>query len=260
VGTPSILAAGTTGQVLQASTASTPSWSTPTYPSASGSAGQLIRSNGTNNLYSTSTYPDTNAINTLLYASSANVMAALATANSGVLITSAAGVPSIAAKITAANLPVGSMFNFQQTQLTATTSVTSTSPTMADFGTNLTVSITPTSATNKVLVRAVLSVGTGATTIAYFQLVRGSTAIGIGDAASNRTRCGQAALSGFATVADTTVLEWLDSPATTSSTAYKIQACSANGAIVYLNRSITDTDAATFGRSASVISVCEIVV
>ena len=35
------------------------------------------------------------AINTILYASSANVMAALATANNGILLTSAAGVPSI---------------------------------------------------------------------------------------------------------------------------------------------------------------------
>jgi len=44
--------------------------------------------------WSTSTYPTTNAINTLLYASSANVMAALATAVNGVLITSNTGTPS----------------------------------------------------------------------------------------------------------------------------------------------------------------------
>lgn len=45
--------------------------------------------------WSTSTYPLTNAVNTLLYASSANVMAALSTANYGVLVTSSSGVPSI---------------------------------------------------------------------------------------------------------------------------------------------------------------------
>lgn len=49
--------------------------------------------------WSTSTYPTTNAINTLLYASSANVMAALATANNGVLVTSSGGVPSISSTI-----------------------------------------------------------------------------------------------------------------------------------------------------------------
>jgi hypothetical protein len=96
-GVPSMLAAGTTGQVLQASSAGTPSWSTPTYPSASGSAGVLLRSDGTNYVATTSTYPNTNAISTLLYASAANVMSALATANSGVLVTSSTGVPSILA-------------------------------------------------------------------------------------------------------------------------------------------------------------------
>jgi hypothetical protein len=45
-------------------------------------------------LWSTTTYPTTNAINTLLYASAANVMSALATGNNGVLITSSSGVPS----------------------------------------------------------------------------------------------------------------------------------------------------------------------
>jgi hypothetical protein len=49
--------------------------------------------------WSTSTYPATNAVNTLLYASSTNVMGALATANNGVLITSSGGVPSISATL-----------------------------------------------------------------------------------------------------------------------------------------------------------------
>lgn len=45
---PSILAAGTTGQVLQASTAGSPSWSTATYPSTAGTSGNVLTSNGTN--------------------------------------------------------------------------------------------------------------------------------------------------------------------------------------------------------------------
>jgi len=51
--------------------------------------------------WSTSIYPTTNAINTLLYASAANVMSALATANSAVLITSAGGVPSLSTTLPA---------------------------------------------------------------------------------------------------------------------------------------------------------------
>ncbi len=61
-------------------------------------AGRIIRSGASAApSWSTSTYPATNAVNTLLYASSANVMSALATGNNGVLITSATGVPSLLA-------------------------------------------------------------------------------------------------------------------------------------------------------------------
>ena len=57
----------------------------------------LLSGSSTTPQWSTSTYPLTNAANTLLYASSANTMAALATANNGVLITSNTGVPSFLA-------------------------------------------------------------------------------------------------------------------------------------------------------------------
>jgi hypothetical protein len=59
--------------------------------------GTILRSNGTAFVPTTTTFPNTNAINTLLYASAANVMSALSTGNNGVLITSASGVPSILA-------------------------------------------------------------------------------------------------------------------------------------------------------------------
>src|SRR6185503_4032932 len=95
---PSMLAsASTTGQVLQGSTTGTPTWSTPTYPSASGTVGKIIRSDGTNNVYTTSTFPDTFSINTIPFASSANVIGAIAAANGGVLISSSTGVPSMLA-------------------------------------------------------------------------------------------------------------------------------------------------------------------
>ncbi len=90
------LAAGSAGQVLQSGGASAdPAYSTATFPSTATGTGTILRADGTNWVATTSTYPNTNAVNTLLYASSANVMAALATANTGVLATSGAGVPSI---------------------------------------------------------------------------------------------------------------------------------------------------------------------
>jgi hypothetical protein len=52
--------------------------------------------------WSTATYPSTTTINQLLYSSSANTIAGLATANNGVLITSSGGVPSISSTLPSA--------------------------------------------------------------------------------------------------------------------------------------------------------------
>lgn len=67
---------------------------------ALGTVGKILRSDGTDLVYTTATYPTTTAISTLLYSSAANVISALATANSGILVTSATGVPSISAQLT----------------------------------------------------------------------------------------------------------------------------------------------------------------
>lgn len=93
---PFSLAVGGTNAVLTASAgAVTYSTASAMAFSAVGTSGQLFQSAGTGAPgWTTSTYPATNAVSTLLYASSANVMAALATANEGVLITSNTGVPS----------------------------------------------------------------------------------------------------------------------------------------------------------------------
>lgn len=64
--------------------------------SGTATAGQLVRSaSSAAPTWTTSTYPATNSANTLLYASAANTMSELATANNGALVTSNTGVPSI---------------------------------------------------------------------------------------------------------------------------------------------------------------------
>lgn len=94
-GAPSILpGSATTGTVLQAVSGGAPAWSTISYPSTAGTTGQHLASNGSNVVYSTSTYADTYAVSTLLYASSANVVTGLATANSAWLKTNGSGVPA----------------------------------------------------------------------------------------------------------------------------------------------------------------------
>lgn len=100
---------GSAGQVLQSGgNAATPAYSTPTYPSASGSVGVILRSDGTNNVYTTATYPATTTINQILYSSSSNVIAGLATANQGVLTTGATGIPVITALATNGQIIIGS--------------------------------------------------------------------------------------------------------------------------------------------------------
>ena len=68
-----------------------------------GSTGQLLQSNGPSALasYTTTTYPTTNAINTIMYASSANVLGVITPAANSVLISSAGNVPSWATTLPA---------------------------------------------------------------------------------------------------------------------------------------------------------------
>lgn len=77
--------------------------------SGTATAGQIILSGSSSApSWSTSTYPSTNAINTLLYASSANTMAALATVNSSSLVTSSTGVPAWSGAMTNGQVIIGS--------------------------------------------------------------------------------------------------------------------------------------------------------
>jgi hypothetical protein len=96
-----ISAAGSSGQILTSAGAATPVWTTATFPATAGSAGTILRSNGTNWVNSTSTFADTYAINTLLYASGANTVTGLATATTAVLTTSS-GVPTWASELSLA--------------------------------------------------------------------------------------------------------------------------------------------------------------
>ncbi len=86
------LTSATAYGVIAAGTTSTSAFQSVT----PGAAGTIFLSGGAAALptWSTTTYPATNAINTLLYASSANVMSDLATVNNGTLTTSASGVPT----------------------------------------------------------------------------------------------------------------------------------------------------------------------
>jgi len=75
--------------------------------SGTATANQMLQSGASGApAWSTATYPATTTINQLLYSSSANVIAGLATANNGSLVTNNSGVPSIQT-LTAGQILIG---------------------------------------------------------------------------------------------------------------------------------------------------------
>lgn len=104
---------------------------------AVGSANQMLQSAGAASpLWSTATYPATTTINQLLYSSASNAVTGLATANTGALVTSSTGVPSITSGATANRLlrTNGTTVSFAQAALA--TDVSGTLP-VANGGTGL---------------------------------------------------------------------------------------------------------------------------
>jgi len=176
-------------------------------------------------------------------------------ATSGTVLTSASqSIPKAA-------LPTGSVL--QVVQAIKSDTFTTTSSSYTDV-TGLSVNITPTSASNKILVVASLTYGGGVNSYGFAQLVRNGTPIGLGasDGAS-RTECtfplnientgsSQAkTMCGGMTV--------LDSPATTSVVTYKVQVVSGYaGTICTINRSGDNINDTFSGLGSSTITVMEI--
>ena len=145
----------------------------------------------------------------------------------------------------------------QVLQVTKTDTFTTSSGTFVDI-TGLSVAITPSSSSNKILVTACVNLGNSGDKVDVI-LVRDSTPIAVGDAASNRLRL---TFGGTRGVADnhSESVTYLDEPATASEVTYKLQMLKSAGGTPYLNRTFTDTDTDAFGRYISTITVMEVAV
>ena len=135
---------------------------------------------------------------------------------------------------------------------------TTTSEAWVDI-TGLSVSITPTSSSNKILIQ--YDTQLSGTEVMFIKLVRGSTDIKIGDEGTNRIRCtqgGQKQAENQDKVANFSG-SFLDSPNTTSATTYKIQG-RVYGSSQYfkVNSANNDSNASYTGRGASTITVIEV--
>ena len=157
----------------------------------------------------------------------------------------------------------GSILQVVQGSKTDTFTSNSTS-TFVDIG--LSVAITPSSSSSKVLI--VYRVCTGIVSGGYgcaLILVRGSTNIALGDqVGSNRTRVSSFAQSGNSGASSYQVyyqtVDFLDSPNTTSATTYKLTARGWNSSAgnFHINRSESDSDTASYTRPISTITAMEI--
>jgi hypothetical protein len=157
---------------------------------------------------------------------------------------------------------VGKVAQVLSTLKTDTFSTTSTS---AVSITGLSQSITPSLSTSKVLIIVSLAAGVSNTDgdAAFFQLTGGNSTTYVGDTAGSRRRTVHWVRrdgSGGQAIASTNMpmtMVYLDSPATTSAVTYQAQAYIHQGT-AYVNRSGVDNNDGSNGRSASTITVMEI--
>jgi hypothetical protein len=156
-----------------------------------------------------------------------------------------------------AAVAAGTIIQVVSTLLTDT--FTATNNSFTDI-TGLSVTITPASASNKIYINVQLS-GTGASAYTAWRIVRDSTAIGVGVASGSRPAVGVQQKGSAATSVYGIPLSFLDSPATTSATTYKIQGRSDYGGGAgdfFVNRTANDSNNAYNYRAASIITVFEV--
>jgi hypothetical protein len=208
-----------------------------------GTTGQVLaKASGTDLDFSWVAQDDSNAIqNTqltgkgaLISAFSAGTPATLTVGTNGHVLTAdstqATGIKWAAA-------PAGKVAQVLQTIKSDT--FTSTSTSFTDI-TGLSVSITPSSASSKILVLMSVSGATSATTsnsIGFVRLMRDTTPIAIADSASNRQRATGSISTretNAATINFTASADCLDSPGVTSAVTYKVQGI-VGGGTFYIN-------------------------
>jgi hypothetical protein len=155
----------------------------------------------------------------------------------------------------AAFAPIGTILQIVSTIKTDTFSSSST--TFVDI-TGLTATITPSSTSSKIY--AVLSIGSidgDSARHHRFRVLRDSTPVGVGDAAGSRLQTGITVHTPDVNRPLSGAWNFLDSPNSTSALVYEVQYTVHAGTGV-LNRSNTDTDNTSFGRSVSTITLMEV--
>ena len=148
----------------------------------------------------------------------------------------------------------------QVVQSTLTSTFTASVAQGGISGAALAVTITPTSATSKVLIIGSLNIAAQAQDLFFgATLYRGGSALFQGDAAGSRQQVTATGWGMDATASNVSII-YLDSPATTSATTYDVRLSHGAAATrnVRMNRAHSDGDANTTARGASSLIAIEV--
>ena len=159
-------------------------------------------------------------------------------------------------------VPLSSGKILQVVQGVKTDTTTITAATYQDIS-NLAVSITPSSATSKILVfTQVCAAYSGVEAGKLMSLFRGATNLFVPSSPGSRQSSGFAgAQTPNAGDIQVESFSFLDSPNTTSSTTYSVKGLVTTvtaGNSLFINRSRTDSDSSGFSRTVSTITVMEV--
>ena len=156
--------------------------------------------------------------------------------------------------------PVSKVLQVVQTVKSDTFSASTAGVSWTSDVTGLTASITPSSASSKILVSLNIH-GTSSAASVIYRLRRGSTSIGIGSSVGSRAAASGGVVTGggnFAMASSSMI--FLDEPATTSSTTYAVQLYNYDSSTftLYVNRTNTDTDNGNHFRPISTLTLFEV--
>jgi hypothetical protein len=149
----------------------------------------------------------------------------------------------------------------QVVQTVKTDTWTSTSSTWVNI-TDFTATITPTSASSRILVMASVAIGLNPTYFQMIRLARGGSAILVGDASGSRIQTQGMVYMYNQLSPSNAQITWsgsvVDSPASTSPLTYSVQMQQDSSQTMYVNRLQRDDNASYEPRSASSLILMEI--
>ena len=122
-------------------------------------------------------------------------------------------------------------------------------------------SITPSNASNKILVHLCLTVGMGgAQNALYLSILKAGANMFIGDSDGSRQRCASVNVINEQYFAETASLVYLDTAGGTSSITYSLEIAQSSSSqrTVFINRSDSDGNNAEIARGASTLTLMEI--